>query len=387
MMNIANDDLYSKVSYWKKRIELDPFRLFFPMGIIFLVIGTLLWLPHIWDKDAAYPVLLHRCLVLGGFTTCFITGFLMTAAPKFSQSFPAQSSEIFLMVLTIFVGIVAAINEMSDLVYATTSFQSLILLFFLVRRLIHRKSNPPYSFLMIPIGLLFWMASGILCIFFDDDLFKRLHYEGAIATIIIGVGSRLIPGILGYNQIVTNQRNVYEQKLSLHATIPTHFYMIFVIFWISYFIDFQWGAYLRLFVVSYVGVFYWQLLKIPPIKTALTRCIWFCCWMIWLSFLFSAIWLDGHIHATHKFFVSGIVLLSILVGTRVIQAHGAKDPSLENIKSLYFITASIILAGMTRVTAILWPDIYFSHLGYSSFFLNLGILWWSFIFLRYVKKV
>jgi uncharacterized protein involved in response to NO len=103
-----------------------------------------------------------------------------------------------------------------------------------------------------------------------------------------------------------------------------------------------------------------------------------------LSFVIKAFWTDGLIHISHSFFINGIVLLSLLIATRVLQSHGPKDNKLEQSKILYVVSFFIVLAAATRVSAFLLPDLYLTHLAYSSIMLALGVLVWSFKYLRFV---
>lgn len=364
----------------------EPYRIFFPMGIIYLLIGTLIWLPQLWSAGN-YPVLAHRYLMLNGFSASFIAGFLMTAVPKFSQTEEANRKEIFFFFIVTLLGLIFAFLENENNSYFASSLQSGIILFFLSRRVIKRKVNPPYSFVFIFVGLILWLTSAIMGILTHSDSFKNLHYEGSIAAIILGVGSRLVPGILGHSEIVQGQRLKYENEKPFLLTVPLHFYAMIFLFIVSYFLDGQMGSILRAGIVLCVGLFYWKLYQLPKERSALTWSIWTSCWLIIASFILKVFWTEGYIHASHAFFLSGIVLLTLLIATRVLQSHGPKDKRLENLKIIYFIAALIILAGVTRVSAFLMPENYFRHLGYSSIILSLAVILWSQRYLRYINRV
>lgn len=362
----------------------EPFRLFFPLGVLCLFSGALVWLPQIWTAEY-YPVLLHRYFVLNGFVSSFIGGFLMTAVPRFSKTHHARPFEVWTLFLLIMAGLVPAWTGNENAVHFLSASQAIVILLFIFRRIFHRKENPPYSFLFIFVGLILWTTSALLSIFQDSESFKQLHYEGAIAAIILGVGGRLIPGILGHVEIVGKQRESYERPVPLFQTVPWYFFLLIFCFIGSYFLDETYGGVLRLLVVSFIGVKYWRLFSAPVIKSALTICIWFTSWFILLSFALKAFWPEGLIHGSHAFFISGIVLMSLLIATRVIQSHGPKNPALENWKGLYVVTGCIFLAAATRVSAFMLPESYLHHLGYSSFMLILGAIIWSLKYLKYVR--
>lgn len=364
----------------------EPYRLFFFLGTLLLLWGVLIWLPLIWTADA-YPVLAHRYLVLNGFAGSFIGGFLMTAVPKFSQTWNARRWEVWTYLFVTLAGIVPAYLENSSLVFILSSCQPLALLAFLLQRIPKREANPPYSFVFIFVGLFLWFISGILSAFVDSEGFKHLHYEGAIACIILGVGSRLIPGILGHVEIVQTQREKYERPISIIKTVPLHFLFLIIAFVGSYLIDQEVAAYVRAFVVAFISFKYWKLWMAPKDKTALTWCIWISSWMILVSFVLKVFFTEGLIHIGHAFFINGIVLLSLLIGTRVLQSHGPQDKKLENARVLYVITAFIMIAAATRVGAFFMPESYLRHLAYSSIMLSFGTAIWSYRYLRFVRVI
>lgn len=362
----------------------EPFRLFFPFAIIALLYGVLLWIPQIWSPDS-YPVLVHRYLMLNGFVALLIAGFLMTAVPRFSKTFEAEKSELIIFFLITFGGLIFAYREQEAFVFISSSLQALTILVFMFRRIFKRQENPPYSFIFIFVGLFLWLISGLGSFLYGTDAFKQLHYEGSIAAIILGVGSRLIPGILGHVEIVKAQRVKYETPDPILRTVPSHFYLSILLFVGSYFLLEYYGSIIRAVVVTTIALSYWKLYSFPRERTALTWNIWVAGFLIVLSFILKALWEEGTIHASHSFFISGIVLIGLLVSTRVIQSHGPNDKTLENWKGLYWITGLMILAAATRVTAFLMPEGYLRHLGYSSIVLAAGVLVWSFKYLRFVK--
>lgn len=367
------------------QINKDPFRLFFPLGILFLTIGVLIWVPRIWDAEN-YPVLLHRTLVLNGFITCFIGGFLFTAVPRFSQTGFAGTSEVLGLLGLILLGVCSGHFEREDLAFLSSGLTGLLILFFLLRRILKRKANPPYSFVFLFIGLILWIISGLSFFFGMGEEMKELQYHGAVMAIILGIGSRLLPGIMGHTAVVSAQREMYEKPLPLLATVPPGFSILMVCYFVSFFIGEDTGVWISAAVVSIIGVTYWKLFSFPVDRSALTISLWITAWLIVLSYLLRAVWTEGMIHGSHAFFINGLVLLSLLVGTRVIQSHGPKDMTLENWKGLYVVTFLVFLSSATRVSAYLMPEQYLSHLGYASVLLVLAVFIWSGKYLRYVLE-
>jgi uncharacterized protein involved in response to NO len=370
-------------NYFNKSVA-EPYRILFPLGTAYLLWGVLIWIPLLVFADS-YPILEHRYLMLNGFSASFIAGFLMTAVPKFSQTKIAKLYEVAGFIIITIMGLICAYKALEQYTFIFSSLQALIIFVFLLTRIMKRKVNPPYSFVFIFVGLILWIISGIMSIFSDSEAYKILHYEGSIAAIILGVGSRLIPGILGHVEIVQTQRKKYENEKPFLFTVPLHFFALMAAFIGSYFIQDLVGAYLRTVIVFFIGIYYWKLTTFPKNKSALTWCIWTSCWLILCSFLLKSVWVSGFIHASHSFFLSGILLLTLLIATRVLQSHGPKNSSLEDSKVLYLITFLIILGGATRVSAFLLPEQYLRHLGYSSVMVAVATVIWSYRYLRFIN--
>lgn len=308
----------------------------------------------------------------------------MTAVPKFSDTTPARPFEVSLFFIATVLGICATLTGKEEIVLLLSTLQPIVILSFLFSRITKRKQNPPYSFVFIFVGLILWIISGVLGFTLNPEDFKRLHYEGAISAIILGVGSRLIPGILGHVEIVRTQRAAYERPVALLKTVPMHFFFLIAFFIGSYFLSETIGNFIRFGVVFFIGMKYWLLNKAPKDRTALTWCIWSSAWLIVLSFLLRALLSDAGIHASHALFINGIALLSFLIATRVIQSHGPEDKTLENSKVLYVVTALIFLASATRISAYLMPDTYLHHLAYSAIVLALAVIIWGGKYLKFV---
>src|SRR5690606_34686279 len=101
--------------------QKEPYRFFFPLGIIFLLWGALIWAPLLWN-DEVYPVLAHRYLMLNGFSGCFIAGFLMTAIPRFSQTKRAEKFEVLAFFFVTLFGLFFAYQENESATFICSAF-------------------------------------------------------------------------------------------------------------------------------------------------------------------------------------------------------------------------------------------------------------------------
>lgn len=373
-------------------IEKDPFRIFFPLGAALALSGVLPWASQFFGH-AGYPRDLHRMLMINGFLLSFVAGFLMTAVPRFTSSEHASMYETAVIFVSLVLAAAGAFGGSQALNFLFSGCAIMALMYFGIRRFKKRKSNPPYTFIFIGIGLVLWLLTNIgqflaalgvsvPAQFVLDDLFSN----GAIMAIILGVGGRLIPGILGWQEIVSTQRAQYESPKSFVSVIPLDVWVCVLVFIASFFLEpvlpLQLCFLIRAIVTLYFGVRYWSILKIPRTKSFLTFSIWPCCWCLALGYFLPAIWIGASVHALHLLFIGGFSLLTLLISTRVIFAHSGAGTEIEKTtRSISVFTALILFAMVTRVTAILWPQIYLDHLGYAALVWVLALFTWLWIVL------
>ena len=74
-------------------MAIEPYRPHFLLGLALGIAGVSLW-PLYQLQWISYPLLAHRHLMIEGLFLSFVTGFLMTAAPKMSSTEGACPAEI-----------------------------------------------------------------------------------------------------------------------------------------------------------------------------------------------------------------------------------------------------------------------------------------------------
>lgn len=307
----------------------------------------------------------------------------MTAIPQFSKTRLAGRLEVWAY---FFLTLAAPISTLLGSYSAANVFsvlQALHLLSFILPRIAKRQANPPYSFIFILVALFLWPLAAIGQLLSAHEFFKVLQHEASIAALILGVGARLIPGILGHNEIVQAQKGRYENVSSFFHTIPTGFILLVLAFIASYLLQQGQAQWIQAGIVSIVAIAHWRVHHLPTKRTHLTWSLWFCAIFMILSFILRPIFYEAHIHVTHAFFINGVVLISLLVATRVACAHGP-GVAFENSPWVSLTTGLIFLSSATRVSAYFMPETYFTHLGYSSFILILAVVIWSIKFIPYM---
>src|SRR5215467_7007401 len=109
----------------KKSVALcfaEPFRIFFPLGLLLGVVGVALWPLFVWHVVTFYPAQAHVRLMIEGLMASFIIGFLGTAGPRLLDASPfaaAETSALFALQIVIAWLQLAQRQTAGDLVFLT----------------------------------------------------------------------------------------------------------------------------------------------------------------------------------------------------------------------------------------------------------------------------
>ncbi len=371
-------------------MNIDLYRIFFPVGWLLGLLGALVWVLYFFNL-IPYPGTLHSEIMMGGFILSFVLGFLGTAAPKFTNSFPPTKKEIqiaYLLGMLLFVGLLLP-NEL----YSRLSFLGifLFLIYFLVKRFLKRTANPPNAFIFVAVGVFTGTLGLILLILskfnlVSDDLSmlgRLFFYQAYILSFVLGIGSRLIPSLLGHAPPPDIcQKGMSVKTYAVFAIIFVGSYLVEV--FLSHFI----GVILRNLIILYVAIVSWKIYLPPKRKAVQAYGIWISCLFMVVGYIGASLSKTYYIHLIHLFYISGLSLLTIMVASRVTLAHGGHKMQMEiNSKPLIAIIVLFVLAGLTRISAGLMPDLYLSHLLYAASVWIVGMLVWGIIFLPKMFKL
>ncbi len=376
---------------WQK-IEKDPFRIFFPLGAILALCGLAPWLGHFFGY-IGYPRTLHELLMMNGFLLSFVCGFLMTAIPRFTGANYATRYEIVTVLTMIITSAFVAFSRLQSVNYLLSSFAIIFLASFAIRRFVKRTANPPHTFIFIGLGLVLWLcgnlgqylsARGLVQSASVAEMFQDLFTNGAIMCLVLGVGGRVMPAILGWQDVVTHMRKQYETAGSFFGKIPFAIWASICVFLLSFllepFISIRVCFSLRGLVTLYFGIKFWRIFQLPKNRSYLAWGIWLSAWCLAVGYFIPAIWISQEVDALHFLLVGGFSLLTLLIAMRVSFAHSPAGTDIEKRSPLILIFAGLILLAMiTRVTAIIWPPIYLDHLGYAAATWLVGLLLWGWL--------
>jgi uncharacterized protein involved in response to NO len=365
---------------------IEPYRLLFPLGVVFGLLGVSVWIAHAFLPQYAYPAAVHSQLMIGTFLFAFASGFLMTAIPKMTASFPAQNFELILAcALTLINALSASLNR-PGLFYFTSAFSILALVGFFVRRFLARtKAIPPFFPFVI---------SGLLSGFFGAALLglspalgldrfvhafgRKLYFEGMTLFLVLGIGSRLMSVISGRGVTDEPGRNPVLRSLSLVVGLFTAMALESAEMTLA-------GGILKIVVVGWIAFFQWGLTRKSKTKSRLAAGMRVSGFMVFLGFVMAVVQPSLAVHWMHLTYVAGFGLMTLTVASRVTLAHGNHDLVFESqSRALWICGALVVSAALTRVAAPFTGSGYTMHLLYAAALWIGAMLIWGAVFLKRV---
>lgn len=373
----------------------NPFRLFFPVAMLCLFYGCSLWILFGLFEYGEFPIERHANLFVGGFLYFSILGFLLTAIPRFTSSNFLSTPELLIFILIMLVTIVFYALERETYFWSSITCGWFTLFYFGIKRFRKRKQNPPFTFLFVGLGLIFGFMGSVFNLLssYNFEIFGNLEtwgklffYDAMVTSFILGVGGRLIPGILGFVEIVKNQRQIYESSHSFFKVIPVGIYISLFTFIMSFLLEgaglLNTGYLSRAVVITYFSFRYWRLHEKVKTEKWHGRILKVSCFFLLIATWLLCFFKDYIIDIKHLIYIGSYCLMTLMVASRVVLAHGKAGLGFEHRTFPYLLIGGLVsLAALTRATAQFVSDSYFEHLGYTGLILLLAVLVWLTSFL------
>lgn len=304
----------------------DPYRLFFPVGVFMGVLGVSLWLMFEARWIGFYPRQAHGNLMYFGMLWPFVVGFLMTAVPRMTSTWGPSYWELAGAMLLAFCQLVLNLRNLEWVSVILFGVQAFLLLMFIVRRFLVSRKIPFPGFMFLPLAFL-QAELGVLLYAFglaSREVALLLAGEAFLMNLILGLGSRLIPMI---SRIPAARPPSEAQpgeswiRPAITAVLLNLGYGLEVLGFVFV------GQILRLLAIASACFLLLGLHRRPQVwsvsgvgfKIALGFVL-----VGQLLILFS-----GGLAAQHLIYIGGFGLITLLVSTRVVLAHGGVDLSYE----------------------------------------------------------
>ena len=385
------------------RIELsdlgkEPFRVFFPEGVLAGIVGVSLWPLHVFKVIPLYPGVAHARIMAYGLFGAFIFGFLGTAMPRLLSAPPLGTRNV-LTLLTLHVAMVSAYALQKTLL-GDALFLSMLLFFMTLMgmRLRHRQDTPPPGFVLVGLAFICVLAGAVIAIFeprMEDaaaywiPLQKRLSYQGFVLLPILGIGPFILPRFFG----LPNQ-HAFPETLTPSATWTRKAAFAFgsgALIIVSFFVES--GGHVRLayglrFAATLVYLlFEFPLRFAPKITNALGIALRIAFAALVSGFMFIAVYPAYRVGLLHLTLVGGFAVITFTVATRVLFGHSGNLEKLKLKNRWLLVAFGLMLFGMaTRISGDFWPKIMFSHYSYGALVWVVGVAVWAFFALPKVLQ-
>jgi uncharacterized protein involved in response to NO len=338
---------------------MDPYRLFFPLGAAYGIVGAALWTLSALGM-LPYPGELHRVLMIEGFEQCFVAGFLLTALPGLTHSdkaHPAEVGAVFGALVLMGAFALGGYMTGAHVAYAASIG---MLGFVALRRLPRAQQPPPVEFMFVGLGLLLGLAGAAMLALgsagappaLPPRFGDRLLSLGMMLSLVLGIGGLLVPTFTG-------MRDPLEIPFiaRAHERPPrVAFYLLLLAALVGAFVleaaeHPMAGAWVRALAGSTVLLFVWKLLRGPGRRDLPAFAMWGAGAFVLAGLWTLVFWPSHPMAGLHVTFIGGFGLLTLAIGTRVVIAHGRHGLPAEPRVLTPIVVASVLAALALRVLA------------------------------------
>ena len=370
----------------------EPFRIFFPLGLLLGAIGVALWPLFLWHVIGFYPRDAHLRLMIEGLIGSFIIGFLGTAGPRLLDARPLVALET--MTLFSLQILSMALHLSQRRILGDAIFVALLLLFlgFLASRARTRRDLPPPNFVLVLLGFVNAVVGVVLVFaarrvtdaaFFLDQLGGLMLNQGFVLFPILGVGAFFFPKLLGGAKPEPADLNIAIALWKKRALIAA---LTGVVIWGSFALEaLEWtrsAAIVRGSAVLFYFVFQGHLFEKPSGPPFLAHCFRVGVMFLVIGLFFPAILPGYRLANMHLAFIGGFTIILFSVSTRVILGHSGHAHLFQTrLRFLIIALALLIIATLARVGADFFPPGRNSHLVYAALiWLTAAAVWaWALV--------
>lgn len=385
--------------YWKLVGSGEPFRLLFPIGAAIGMTGVMLWPLFVWNISTVYPGPFHARVMIEGFLTAFVVGFLGTALPRLLDAprWTAIEAVGFAGALIIVTVLHATGRTLpGDVVFLLTMLALILALG--ARALLHGRDVPPPAFVLVLLGLgcavlgsgtqIATQLQGEALPEGAAALGRLLLLQGYLIFPVMGVGAFLLPRFFDLPS-----RQSFPESVGLPAgwCKEAGFALACGGIVLAGFVAEtagapHWGNALRA-----AGILIYFLRELPVHRAgwgggSLAFGLRIALLSIPLAYALMSVWPGRTFSFLHILYISGFSLLAFIVASRVVLGHGGQSARFRaTIKPVIALTILVVIAMLTRVTADWMPESRMTHYAYAAVSWVIGVGVWSVTILRGVR--
>lgn len=387
---MSTDDHAGRERVPIRQLLSEPYRIFFPIGIIWGLVGVAFWVPKAfmpeWLEETSSKM--HVWLQLYGFIWPFVVGFLTTALPFFMGVAGLRPWELMVLLAGVLVPAALVLPEEYRAAHSVFLAALLFLMGSMGVRFIRRGKALAATFIFMPFGLLsaaigsalnITMLSGVMMPSRLAVLANNLLVEGFILFLILAVGGFLFPILTrpaGEDREGGGAAAPVGLDILLHGTAAL---MILLSFLIEAF-GLPWiGMLARALIVTCEALGQMRIHRRHTASHAVAVWLRVAMWL-----LLVGLWVEivcppqYRLAVRHITLVGGFALSAFAVGTHAILSHGGYPSSGRGRSvTLAIVFGLMLLALLTRVSADFMPERAFKHYAYAAIVWCAGLLVWA----------
>jgi len=372
----------------------EPYRLLFPVGAFIGILGVLMWPLFVWHVLKTYPGTAHPRVMIEGFLTCFVIGFIGTALPRILDV-PRMTLKEALGFSGALLGIAALhftghIAGGDELFFMTL----LVLVCGMAFRSIFRQDTPPPAFMLVGLGILSALTGDAIQIVAQiapttlsgpaTTMGRLLLYQGYLLLPIMGIGAFLLPRFFS----MPNRQSFPESR-----GLPPGWKrraLFALVCGVSVLASFALEAagWLRLGYGLRAGAVLFYFFREVPIHQAgfaggtLALTLRIALVSIPCGYLLMAFQPERTVTFLHIVFITGFSLITLTVATRVVLGHSGQSHLFRaTLRSVLVMASFVAVAMLTRVSADWMPALRLNHYAYAALVWIAGVITWAAVIL------
>jgi len=367
----------------------EPFRIFFPEGVLAGIVGVSLWPLHFWGLIGLYPGQAHARIMACGLFGAFIFGFLGTAMPRMLSAPPLGLKNVLLLLVLHLSAMVAF--AMQNIILGDSFFLALLCFFavLMFRRARNRKDAPPPGFVLVGLAFLCVFAGTLLAVLqpgsdegaaYWISLQRLLSYQGFVLLPILGIGPFILPRFFGMPSAhdFSESRSpsaAWKKKAALALAAGS-------LIVASFFMEVA-GWFRVAHAVRFVTTLIYLALEFPfylapKFNNALGASLRIAFAGLVSGFIFIAVFPAFRVSLLHLTLIGGFAIIAFTVATRVVFGHSGNLEKLRGPNRWLLGAVALMLLGMaTRISGDFWPKIKILHYDSGAIIWIAGVLLWS----------
>jgi uncharacterized protein involved in response to NO len=356
------------------RVRSEPFRLFFPVGVLLGWIGVGHWLLYGIGLAETYSCFRHGLLQTQAFLMAFALGFLWTALPRRTAAPVASVREITAALAALLLTGGALVAD--AFVAAELGYLALfaLLLAFAARRFLGgtARRRPPAAFVLLPLAAVLGVSGAALILArlvleaapWTIALGALFIEQGVFLCLVMGIGALVLPLMGGTTPPPDLGSSPRETRVALGflvlgATVVASLVAeplgdtrsAPIVRGVAVAIALGWGG----------GAF-----RLPGRPGFHRKLVWLAAWLAPAGLVASGLFPDYRVPALHVLFIGGFSLMAFGVATHVSLSHlDLTEEATGRPRPVVVLAIGIALALLARVAADMSHS-YFEHLASAA---------------------